>query len=231
MIDLYTWPTPNGDKVLLMLEEVKLLYRVVPIDIIAGKQFEPEYLKISPNNKVPAITDSDGPDGQPISLFESGAILIYLAEKSGQLLPGDARQHYEVLQWLMFQMGSIGPMLGQAHHFVRYAPEKIPYAIERYTKEANRLYGVMDRRLSTNAYLGGKEFTIADIAVYPWTRTHHFQGVDLAEYPHFKRWFDELSARPAAQRILEILAEHRQIRAYTREEFKVLWGDKQYQRR
>lgn len=231
MLEVYTWPTPNGDKILLMLEELGQAYELVPIDIITGKQFEPSFLAISPNNKVPAIRDSDGPGGKPITLFESGAILIYLAEKTGRFLPTDVRRRYEVLQWLMFQMGGIGPMLGQAHHFVRYAPEKIPYAIDRYTKEANRLYGVMDRRLAASPYLSGSEYGIADIAVYPWTRTHEFQRIKLDDYPNFKRWYEEISARPAAKRVLAVLAEHRQIRTYTKEEFQVLFGDKQFESR
>ena len=210
MIDVYTWATPNGHKVHIMLEECALPYRVIPVDIGEGAQFEQHFLQISPNNKIPAIVDPDGPDGQPISLFESGAILLYLAGKTGRLLPADVRGKYEVLQWLMFQMGSVGPMLGQAHHFRLYAPEKLPYAIERYTREAQRLYGVINRRLAASTYLGGKEYSIADIAVFPWLRSWKNQGVELSDYPHLKGWFDEISRRPAVLRGLEVLADQRQ---------------------
>jgi len=210
MIDLYTWPTPNGHKIHIMLEECRLPYAVHPIDIGAGEQFAPSFLEISPNNKMPAIVDSDGPDGKPISLFESGAILVYLAGKTGRFMPRSARGKYEVLQWLMWQMGGLGPMLGQAHHFRIYAPQKLPYAIERYTKEANRLYGVLDRQLAkTGAYVAGRQYTIADMAIFPWTRSHANQGVDLAAYPQVKRWFDAIAARPAVQRGVKVLAERR----------------------
>ncbi len=209
MIDVYTWATPNGHKVHIMLEECALPYRVIPVDIGSGAQFEQHFLKISPNNKIPAIVDPDGPDGQPMSLFESGAILLYLAGKTGRLLPADVRGKYEVLQWLMFQMGSVGPMLGQAHHFRLYAPERLPYAIERYTKEAQRLYGVINRRLASSTYLGGKDYSIADIAVFPWLRSWKNQGVELSDYPHLKGWFDEIARRPAVQRGLEVLADQR----------------------
>ncbi len=167
MIDLYTWPTPNGHKIPIMLEETGLEYNVIPVNIGTGDQFEPDFLEISPNNKMPAMVDSDGPDGQPISLFESGAMLIYLAEKTGQFLPSDPRGRFEVLCWLMFQMGGVGPMLGQAHHFRAYAPEQIPYAVDRYTNEAGRLYGVIDKRLEGRDYLAG-DYSIADIATMPW---------------------------------------------------------------
>lgn len=210
MIDVYTWATPNGHKVHIMLEECALPYRVVPVDIGSGAQFEQHFLQISPNNKIPAIVDPDGPDGQPISLFESGAILLYLAGKTGKLLPHDVRGKYEVLQWLMFQMGSVGPMLGQAHHFRLYAPEKLPYAIDRYTREAHRLYGVINKRLATSTYLGGKAYSIADIAVFPWLRSWRNQGIEIAEFPHLKGWFDEIAARPAVQRGLQVLASERQ---------------------
>ena len=210
MIDVYTWATPNGHKVHIMLEECALPYRVVPVDIGSGAQFEQHFLQISPNNKIPAIVDPDGPDGQPMSLFESGAILLYLAGKTGRLLPADVRGKYEVRQWLMFQMGSVGPMLGQAHHFRLYAPEKLPYAIERYTREAQRLYGVINRRLAASTYLGGKDYSIADIAVFPWLRSWKNQGIELSDYPHLKGWFDEIAKRPAVQRGLEVLAQQRQ---------------------
>jgi len=208
MIDVYSWPTPNGHKVHIMLEECGLSYKVHAIDIGAGDQFKPDFLAISPNNKIPAIVDSDGPDGKPISLFESGAILLYLAGKTGRFLPADVRGRYVALQWLMFQMGGLGPMLGQAHHFRIYAPEKIEYAINRYTSEAKRLYGVMDKRLAEAPYFAG-DYGIADMAIYPWTRSHANHGVDLAEYPNVKRWFDAVSPRPAVQRGVQVLADRR----------------------
>ena len=209
MIEVYSWPTPNGHKVHIMLEECGLPYRVHPVDIGAGAQFEPGFLAISPNNKIPAITDPDGPEGAPISLFESGAILLYLAGKTGRFLPAGTAARYEVLQWLMFQMGGVGPMLGQAHHFRIYAPEKIPYAVDRYTNEARRLYGVMDKRLARSRYLGGPDYSIADIAVYPWLRSWKNQGIDWNEFPHLRGWFDEIGARPAVQRGCEVLAAAR----------------------
>jgi len=209
MLEVYSWPTPNGHKVHIMLEECGLAYRVHPVDIGAGEQFDPAFLAISPNNKIPALTDPDGPGGQPISLFESGAILLYLAGKTGRFLPSDVAAKYEVLQWLMFQMGSIGPMLGQAHHFRIYAPEKLPYAIDRYTQEAQRLYGVLNKRLAHSTYVGGAEYSIADIAVFPWLRSWKNQGVEMADYPHLKGWFDEIAARPAVQRGVEVLATAR----------------------
>jgi GSH-dependent disulfide-bond oxidoreductase len=229
MIDLYSWATPNGHKVHVMLEECGLPYRVHAVNIGTGEQFEPQFLAISPNNKIPAIVDRDGPDGQPISLFESGAILLYLAAKTGRFLPEDTRGRYEVLQWLMFQMGSVGPMLGQTHHFRLYAPEKIGYAIERYTNEAKRLYGVMDTRLAHSKYLGGPAYSIADIAVFPWLRSWKNQGIDWADYPHLKGWFDEVAARPAVLRGVEVLAKER--KALTDDKAReILFGSMQYQR-
>ncbi len=209
MIEVYSWPTPNGHKVHIMLEECGLPYRVHPVNIGAGDQFQPEFLAISPNNKIPAIVDPDGPDGHPISLFESGAILIYLAAKTGKLMPASTRARYEMLEWLMFQMGGVGPMLGQAHHFRIYAPEKIDYAIERYTNEAKRLYGVMNKRLGSSRYLGGAEYGIADVAVFPWLRSWKNQGIDWNDYPQLKGWFDEIAARPAVQRGVEVLSGQR----------------------
>jgi len=230
MIEVYSWPTPNGHKVHIMLEECGLKYRVHPVDIGTGAQFAPDFLAISPNNKIPAITDADGPDGEPISLFESGAILLYLAGKTGRLMPADVRGKYEVLQWLMFQMGGVGPMLGQAHHFRIYAPEKLPYAIERYTNEARRLYGVINRRLAHATYLGGHDYSIADIAVFPWLRSWKNQGVEMADYPHLKGWFDEVGKRPAVQCGLEVLAQAR--RPLTDEKAREnLFGSAQYGRR
>jgi GSH-dependent disulfide-bond oxidoreductase len=222
MIDVYTWTTPNGHKVHIMLEECGLPYKVHPIDIGAGDQFKPEFLKISPNNKIPAIVDSAGPDGKAISLFESGAILIYLAGKTGRLLPQDVRGKYLALQWLMFQMGSVGPMLGQAHHFRIYAAEKIDYAINRYTTEAKRLYRVMDRRLREAEYFAG-EYSIADIAIFPWTRSHANQGIDLADFPNFKRWYEAIDARPAVKRGVQVLADRRKPQL-TEKEKDMLFG-------
>ena len=196
-IELYTWGTPNGRKVSIMLEECALTYRVHKVDIGKGDQFKPEFVKINPNSKIPAIVDPDGPGGAPFPLFESGAILIYLAEKTGKLCPTEPRARHVVMQWLMFQMGGVGPMFGQAHHFMRFSPEKIPYAIERYAKEAKRLYGVMDRRLGEAAYLGGADYSIADVATFPWTARHEWHGVSLAEFPNVKRWFEAIAARPA----------------------------------
>lgn len=230
MIEVYSWATPNGHKVHIMLEECGLAYRTIPIDIGAGDQFTPEFLAISPNNKIPAIVDPDGPDGRPISLFESGAILLYLAGKTGKLLPESTRGKYEVLQWLMFQMGSIGPMLGQAHHFRVYAPEKIDYAVDRYTNEARRLYMVMNGRLANSRYIGGKDYSIADIAVFPWLRSWKNQGISWNDYPHLKGWFDEIAKRPAVVRGVEVLADKR--RSITDDKSReVLFGARQYARR
>ncbi len=230
MIELYTWPTPNGHKIHIMLEETGLEYTVHPIDISAGDQFETEFLKISPNNKMPAMIDLDGPGGKPYSLFESGAILMYLAEKTGKFMPGEIRARYKVIQWLMFQMGGIGPLLGQAHHFRAYAPEKIPYAIDRYTNEANRLYNVLDVRLKDREYLAG-EYSIADIATFPWLRSHERQGVDLNQYPNVKRWFEVVAERPAVKRGVEVLADRRRAGPISDEAREVMFGSKQYQRR
>lgn len=230
MIEVYSWPTPNGHKVHIMLEECALPYRVHAVDIGAGEQFDPAFLAISPNNKIPAIVDPDGPDGQPISLFESGAILLYLAGKTGRLLPADVRGKYTVLQWLMFQTGGLGPMLGQAHHFRVYAPEKIPYAIERYTQEARRLYGVLNRQIARQRYVAGNDYSIADIAVFPWLRSWKNQGIDWNDHPHLKGWFDEVAARPAVQRGVEVLAERRRPLLDERAR-DVLFGATQYRRR
>jgi GST-like protein len=230
MIEVYSWATPNGHKVHIMLEELGLPYRVIPVDIGTGAQFEPAFLEISPNNKIPAIVDPDGPDGKPISLFESGAILLYLAGKTGRFMPTDVRAKYEVLEWLMFQMAGVGPMLGQAHHFRIYAPEKIPYAIERYTNEARRLYGVMDRRLARSKYLGCGEYTIADMAVFPWLRSWKNQGIDWNDHPHLKGWFDEIAGRPAVQRGVEVLASLRKPLVDDKAR-DALFGNAQYQRR
>jgi GSH-dependent disulfide-bond oxidoreductase len=230
MIQVYSWATPNGHKVHVMLEECGLPYRAHAIDIGAGQQFAPEFLAISPNNKIPALTDPDGPDGQPISLFESGAILLYLAAKTGRFLPKGTREKYEVLQWLMFQMGGVGPMLGQAHHFRLYAPEKLPYAVDRYSNEAKRLYGVMDKRIAKSRYLGGAEYSIADIAVFPWLRSWKNQGIDWSDYPHLKGWFDEIAARPAVMRGVQVLADARKPLTDDKAR-EALFGATQYQRR
>jgi GST-like protein len=229
MIEVYSWATPNGHKVHIMLEETGLPYRVHPVDIGAGDQFKHEFLAISPNNKIPAIVDPDGPDGKPISLFESGAILIYLAGKTERFMPTDVRGKYRVLEWLMFQMGGIGPMLGQAHHFRIYAPDKIEYAINRYTNEAKRLYGVMDKQLAKSRYIAGPEYSIADIAIFPWLRSWKNQGIAWADYPHLKGWFDEIAARPAVQRGVEVLAsQHKPITDDKSRE--MLFGAEQYRR-
>lgn len=198
MIQLYTWGTPNGKKVSIMVEEIGIPYEVHPVDLAHGDQHKPEYLGINPNNKIPAIVDSAGPDGQPLTLFESGAILMYLAEKTGKLWPMDMRQRYEVIQWLMFQMGGVGPMFGQANYFFRLQ-EKIPYAIERFHKEALRLYKVLNQQLGQKEYLTN-DYSIADIATYPWVGRHEIHRIKLEEFPNVKRWFDAVSARPAVQR-------------------------------
>ena len=234
MIDVYSWATPNGHKVHIMLEECG--YRLGkdwlahPIDIGAGDQFKPEFLNISPNNKIPAMVDPNGPDGKPISIFESGAILLYLAAKTGKFLPKSTRAKYEVLQWLMFQMGGLGPMLGQNHHFRIYAPEKIEYAINRYTNEAKRLYGVLDQQLSKHPFIAGKEYSIADMAIFPWTRNWKNQGIEIDEFPHFKKWFEKISARPAVRRGLEVLTNLR--KPLTDDKARdLLFGASQYQKR
>jgi GSH-dependent disulfide-bond oxidoreductase len=230
MIDLYTWPTPNGHKIHIMLEETGLPYRVIPIDIGAGDQFKPEFLKISPNNKMPAMVDSEGPDGKPMALAESGAMLFYLASKTGKFLPANIRKRWQVMQWVMFQMGHIGPMLGQAHHFLQYAPEKIEYAMNRYRNEANRLYGVVERRLKESKFLACDEYTIADMASMPWMRFPERQGVDIAEYPNVQRWRDGIAARPAVERALKVLADRRRPQM-TQEQKEVLFGAAQYAKR
>ena len=230
MIDVYSWATPNGHKVHIMLEETGLEYNVHPVDIGAGDQFKPEFLAISPNNKIPAIVDSQGPGGQPLSLFESGAILIYLAEKTGKLLPADPADRYATLQWLMFQMGGIGPMLGQAHHFRIYAPQRVEYAVDRYTNEARRLYGVMEKQLGRTQYLAGDAYTIADIASFPWTRSWQNQGIELDDFPNVKRWHEAIAARPAVQRGVEVLASARKPLVDDKAK-EMLFGAAQYAKR
>jgi len=232
MIDAYSWPTPNGHKVHIMLEETGLPYRVHGVNIAAGEQFKPEFLAISPNNRIPAIVDSDGPGGKPYSLFESGAILMYLAEKTGQFMPKDMAGKYKVVQWLMFQMGGVGPMLGQTHHFRQYAPEKIEYAINRYSNESKRLYGVVDKQLGvTGAYIAG-DYSIADMAIYPWFVPFERQGIVIDEFPHVKRWMAEIKARPAVERGMAVLKDRRRDPATMDAKAKeILFGATQYQRR
>ena len=204
MIDLYTWSTSNGRKASIMLEELGADYTVHPIHIGKGDQFTPDYLAINPNGKIPAIVDSDGPGGAPITVFESGAILIYLAEKSGRFLPTEPVARMEVIQWLMFQMGGIGPMFGQVHHFLRAAKEQVPYGIERYGTEVRRLYGVLDRRLDGRDHLAGDGYSIADIATWPWVFRREWQQIDLADFPNVKRWFDAVGSRPAVERGMNV---------------------------
>ncbi len=200
MIELYTWTTPNGRKASIALEEMELPYSVHTINIGKDEQFAPAFLKISPNNRIPAIVDPEGPDGDPISIFESGAILLYLAEKTGRFMPSDARSRTAALEWLMWQMGGFGPMLGQAHHFMRFAPQEVPYGIERYGKETQRLYGVLDRRLGAAEYLAGNDYSVADIATYPWAARHEWHRVELAAFPNVQRWYQAVGARPAVER-------------------------------
>ena len=230
MIEVYSWATPNGHKVHIMLEECGLPYRTVAVDIGAGVQFKAEFLAISPNNKIPAIVDPAGPGDKPIALFESGAILLYLAAKTGRFLPDDLAARYEVLQWLMFQVGSVGPMLGQAHHFRIYAPEKVAYAIDRYTNEARRLYGVMDKRLAKRRYIGGDTYGIADMAIFPWLRSWKNQGIAWNDFPHLKGWFDEIAARPAVMRGVEVLAAQRKP-LLDDNAIEAMFGKTQYERR
>ena len=206
MIDLYTWTTPNGRKVSIMLEELALPYRVHPINIGKGEQFAPEYVAINPNSKIPSLVDPDGPGGSPAVMMESGAILIYLADKTARLLASSGQERYAALQWLMFQMGGVGPIFGQVHHFLRAAKEPVPYAIERYTKETQRLYGVLNARLHDREYLAG-DYSIADIATYPWVARYEWHKTNLADFPNVKRWFDAISARPAVQRGMKVPAQ------------------------
>jgi GST-like protein len=233
MIELYAWPTPNGHKVSIMLEECGLPYRVIPVDITRGDQFKPEFLRISPNNRMPAIVDLDsdgGAGGATVAVFESGAILIYLAEKTGEFLAGEGEARYQVLQWLMFQMANLGPILGQAHHFLRYAEEKLPYAIDRFTNEAGRLYNVMERRLGEVEYLAGA-YSIADMACWPWVRLHRYHGQMFEDYANVKRWFDAISARPATQRGMALLADKRNREPIGEAARDILFGATQYRRR
>jgi GST-like protein len=233
-IEVFTWPTPNGHKVHIMLEECGFKldedWVAHPVDIGAGDQFKKAFLEISPNNKIPAIIDPNGPDGKPISMFESGAILLYLASKTGKFLPKSDREKFKVLEWLMFQMGGLGPMLGQAHHFRIYAPEKIEYAINRYSNEAKRLYGVLEKQLSNHAYIAGKTYTIADIAIFPWIRSWKNQGIELSDYPNVYKWFTTISNRPAVKRGVEVLADLRKP-LVDKKALETLFGKDQYKKR
>jgi GSH-dependent disulfide-bond oxidoreductase len=229
MIDVYSWPTPNGHKIHIMLEECGQRlgrdWQVHAVNIGAGEQFAPAFLAISPNNKIPALTDTHGPDGKPIALFESGAMMLYLGAKFGKFLGSTDREKFTTLQWLMFQMGGLGPMLGQAHHFRIYAPEKIDYAVERYTNEAKRLYGVLNTQLGKTPFLAGRRYTVADMACFPWARSAANQGIDWADFPHAKRWFDLISARPAVIRAVAVLAEQRKpVAQLSNAEREVLFG-------
>jgi GST-like protein len=228
MIDVWTWPTPNGHKVHIALEELSLPYRVIPVDIGAGEQFKPEFLAITPNHRIPAIVDPDGPGGKQFALFESGAILIYLAEKTGKLMPSEPQARYACLQWLMFQMGGVGPMFGQYNHFAAYAPEKLPYAIERYTNEVKRLHRVLERRLEEGEYLAGPEYSIADIATFPWMRNPQRRGIELSEYPAVQRWHDAIAARPAVQRGVAVLSDRQRTGPVTDKWRENLFGKTQF---
>jgi len=233
MIDLYTWPTPNGHKVHIMLEETGTPYNVIPIDISKGDQFDPEFLKISPNNKMPAIVDPDGPGGEPYPVFESGAILMYLAEKTGQFMPSDMRERYDVIQWLMFQMGGIGPMFGQAHHFLHYAPEDIEYAQDRYANEAGRIYGVMERKLEETRFLAGDDYTIADMAAFPWALNPGRKEQKPGDFPNVMRWIGEIERRPAVKVAMEVLSAEKRdhSKGMDEETRKNLFGSAQYDKR
>ncbi len=225
MIDLYYWPTPNGHKITMFLEETGLPYRIVPVNIGAGDQFKPDYLKISPNNKMPAIVDhAPAEGGEPVSVFESGAILVYLAEKTGRLLPRDLRGRKSALEWLFWQVGGLGPMAGQNHHFSVYAPEKIPYAIERYVKETNRLYGVLDRRLQGRRFILGDDYSVADIAAYPWVVPWKTQQQNLDDFPEVRRWLEAIAARPATQRAYAKGEAYASKQPMSEEAKKVLFG-------
>jgi GST-like protein len=232
MIELWTWPTPNGHKVHIALEELGLPYKVVPINIGKGDQFKPEFLAITPNHRIPAIVDPEGPGGKPLKLFESAAIMIYLSEKTGgKLIPADPEGRYRCLEWMMFQMGGVGPMFGQYNHFANYATQKIPYAIERYTNEIRRLHRVLEKRLSQAEYLAGTEYSMADIITFPWIRNPDRRNIDLADYPNLKRWHDVVAARPAVQRGVEVLSEKQRHGLMTDEEREIMFGQTQFQPR
>lgn len=230
MIDLYYWPTPNGHKIPIMLEETGTPYRVKPVNMLRGEQFRPAFLRISPNNKIPAIVDRDGPGGKPFAIFESGAILQYLAEKTGQFMPRELRGRYTVLQWLTFQVASVGPMFGQCGHFLGYAPRKIPYAIERYRNETLRLYGVMNKRLRREKYLAG-DYSIADMATWPWVKVRWLHRIELAEFPHVLKWYERIAERPAVQRGVAVLEDRMKIGNPDKQARASLFGRKQLARR
>jgi GST-like protein len=229
MIDVYYWPTPNGHKITIFMEETGTPYRIVPVDIRSGEQFQPDFLKISPNNRMPAIVDPDGPGGKPIALFESGAILIYLGDKTGKLLPTEAVTRYKTIEWLMFQMAGVGPMFGQRGHFLRAAPEKIPYAIERYTNESRRLLNVLDKRLGEVEFLAG-DYSIADIATFPWVVGTRREPEQLESRPNFKRWLDAISERPAVKKGLAVMADMPQ-QPLDEKARSILYGTKQFEKR
>ena len=229
MLEVWTWPTPNGHKVHIALEELGLRYKVIPVDIGAGDQFKSEFLKITPNHRIPALVDPDGPGGKPFTLFESAAILIYLSERNGgRLIPKDPEGRYKCLEWMMFQMGGVGPMFGQWNHFAAYAVEKIPYAIERYTNEVKRLHRVLEHRLAASHWLAGDEYSMADIITFPWIRGAERRNIDLADYPAVRRWHDEIAARPAVQRGVAVLAEHQRRGSMTEVERENLFGKTQF---
>lgn len=229
-IDLYFWPTPNGMKGSIMLEEVGLPYTVNPVNILKGDQFKPEFLKVNPNNKVPAIVDHNGPDGKPIAVFESGAVLIYLAEKTGKLLPSSGTKRYEVLQWLQFQIGGVGPMFGQYGHFLGYAPEKIPYAINRYGTETHRLYRVMDERLKDNEFLAG-DLSIADVATFPWVEVRWFHEIDLSKYPNVERWYKALEQRSGFAKGAALMKAEEKIGNPDEETREIFFGNRQLEQK
>jgi GST-like protein len=229
MIEVWTWPTPNGHKVHIALEELGLPYKVIPINIGKGDQFKPEFLAITPNHRIPAIVDPDGPGGKPLTLFESAAILIYLSEKTGgKLIPADPAGRYACLQWMMFQMGGTGPMFGQYNHFANYTVVKIPYAIERYSNEVKRLHRVLDKRLAEATWLAGDEYSMADIINFPWIRNPERRNINLADYPHVKRWHDAIAARPEVQRGCDVLSEKKRFGSMTDAERDIMFGKTQF---
>ena len=232
MIDLYYWPTPNGHKVSIMLEEVALPYEVKPIDILAGEQFAPEFISISPNNRIPAIVDQNGPEGGPYAVFESGAILVYLAEKTGVLWPKTRKARYDVLQWLMFQMANVGPMFGQNGYFQGYCPEDVPIARERYHNIVEQLYRVMDRRLGETPYLAGAEYSVADVATWPWTaaKQRDLHRIDIDAYPNVRNWHERVGARDAVQRGISVLATSQKVGDPTEEGYSNMFGSRQFER-
>jgi GSH-dependent disulfide-bond oxidoreductase len=231
MLEVWSWPTPNGHKVHIAVEELEIPYQVIPVNIGAGDQFKPEFLAINPNHRIPAIVDTEGPGGKPISLFESAAILIYLAEKTGKLIPKDPVGRYKCLEWMMFQMGGVGPMFGQFGHFNAYAPEKIPYAIERYGNEVKRLHGVLDKRLAQVEWLAGNEYSMADIITYPWLRFPERRNIDFNDYPHVKRWFEAIDSRPAVQRGVAVLSDSQRQGPMDEKQKEILFGKTQFAKR